>query len=84
MRPLDDEYTLEALRAMTGEERIRIAMRRTDEMRRNIAARYRAEHPGCAEWEVKVELLRHAFAPEPVPDDVVATLQDYVGPPLGF
>jgi|GEM_PF-4112880 len=71
------EYTTEELQAMTGEERIRIAIRMTDEIRRGIAARYRAEHPGCAEWEVKLELLRWSFAPEPVPVAVEAAMREY-------
>ena len=73
----DGQYTIEELRAMTGEERLQIAMRMTDEARRGIAERFRAEHPGCAEWEVKLELLRYSFAPEPVPAAVEAAMREY-------
>jgi hypothetical protein len=76
----DDEYTIEELRAMTDEERMQIVFRKSDDLRRSIAERFRAEHPGCAEWEVKLELLRHAFAPEPVPAGVEAWLRDNDGP----
>jgi hypothetical protein len=71
------EYSLEELRAMTGEERLCIAMRKTDEARRGIAERFRAEHPGCAEWEVKLELLRYSFGSEPVPAAVEAAMREY-------
>jgi hypothetical protein len=75
----DGEYTIEELRAMTGEERMQIVFKKSDELRRSIAERFRAEHPGCAEWEVKLELLRHSFAPEPVPAGVEAALREYDG-----
>jgi hypothetical protein len=70
-------YTLDELRAMTGEERMQIVFRKSDELRRSIAERFRAEHPGCAEWEVKLELLRYSFAPEPVPAAVEAAMREY-------
>jgi hypothetical protein len=76
----DEEYTIEELRAMTDDQRMQLVCRRSDELRRRIAERFRAEHPGCAEWEVKLELLRHAFAPEPVPAGVEAWLREYDGP----
>src|SRR5215212_1734732 len=71
------EYTVEELRAMTGEERLKIALRMTDEIRRGIAERFRAEHPGCAEWEVKLELLRYSFSPEPVPAAVESAMREH-------
>jgi hypothetical protein len=77
MEPLYSDHTLEELRAMTGEERLRIAMQLTNEYRRRIAERFRAEHPGCAEWEVKLELLRVAFDPEPVPEPIVEWLKEH-------
>ena len=73
----DREFTVEELRAMTGEERLRIAMRMTDKVRRGIAERFRSEHPGCAEWEVKLELLRYSFGSEPVPAAVEAAMREY-------
>jgi hypothetical protein len=77
MSSQEREYTFEELQAMTGEERLVIAMRMTDESRRGIAERFRAEHPGCAEWEVKLELLRYSFAPKPVPPDVEEAMREY-------
>jgi len=79
MSPRDEEYTIEELRAMTDDERMQLVCRKSDEMRRGIADRFRAAHPGCAAWEVKMELLRHAFAPEPVPG-VEAWLRENDGP----
>lgn len=81
MRSDDDrEYTIEELRSMTDDERMQIVFRKSEALRRRIAEQFRMEHPGCAEWEVKLELLRHAFAPEPVPAGVEEWLRKYDGP----
>jgi len=58
---------LDILRKMTGEQRMKIAFKLTDFMRRMALARIRAEHPDWTSWEVKRELLRIAFLPEPLP-----------------
>ena len=58
---------LEVLRNMTGEQRISIAFKLTDFMRRATLSRIRAEHPEWSAWEVKRELLRIAFLPDPLP-----------------
>lgn len=58
---------LEILRKMTGEQRIKIAFKLTDFMRRAALARIRSEHPDWSEWQVKRELLRIAFLPDPLP-----------------
>jgi len=52
---------------MTGEQRIKIAFKLTDFMRRMALSRIRSEHPEWTEWEVKRELLRIAFLPKPLP-----------------
>jgi hypothetical protein len=58
---------LEILREMTGEQRMKIAFKLTDFMRRTALARIRSEHPEWTSWQVKRELLRIAFLPEPLP-----------------
>jgi hypothetical protein len=58
---------IELLRNMTGEQRIKIAFKLTDFMRRMALSRIRSEHPEWTEWEVKRELLRIAFLPKPLP-----------------
>jgi hypothetical protein len=58
---------LEILREMTGEQRMKIAFKLTDFMRRATLSRIRAEHPEWTDWQVKRELLRIAFLPAPLP-----------------
>ena len=58
---------LEILRKMTGEQRMQIAFKLTDFMRRAALSRIRSEHPEWTEWQVKRELLRIAFHPVPLP-----------------
>jgi hypothetical protein len=67
MNPDDREYTLEELRAMTGEQRMRITFELSDEMRRRELARIRAEHPDWILLEVVREWIRLCFLPEPMP-----------------
>jgi len=57
----------EILRGMTGEQRMKLAFKLTDFMRRSALSRIRSEHPEWTEWQVKRELLRIAFHPEPLP-----------------
>jgi hypothetical protein len=52
---------------MTGEQRMKIAFKLTDFMRRASLSRIRAEHPEWTDWQVKRELLRIAFLPAPLP-----------------
>ncbi|WP_325310962.1 hypothetical protein [Longimicrobium sp.] len=52
---------------MTGEERIRIAFKLSNFMRRSAASRIRTEHPDWTERQVKRELVRVSFLPEPLP-----------------
>jgi len=59
---------LATLRNMTGEQRLRMAFRLTDFMRRAALSRIRSEHPEWSEWQVKRELLRIAFYPAPLPE----------------
>lgn len=58
---------LDILRKMTGEQRIKIAFDLTDFLRRMALSRIRAENPEWSDWQVKRELLRIAFLPEPLP-----------------
>jgi hypothetical protein len=65
--PEVERLRIERLRRMTGEERIRIAFRLTDFTRRAAASRIRAEHPDWTERQVKRELVRISFLPDPLP-----------------
>lgn len=58
---------IEILRGMTGEQRVKLAFKLTDILRRSSLSRIRAEHPEWTDWQVKRELLRIAFHPEPLP-----------------
>lgn len=53
----------EIIRRMTGEQRLLLAI----EMSELAASRLRQEHPDWTEWEIKRELLRYAFAGQPLP-----------------
>jgi hypothetical protein len=65
--PDAEALQIELFRQMTGEERIKRAFRLTDFMRRVTISRIRAEHPEWREWQIKRELLRLAFLPDPLP-----------------
>jgi len=67
-RPDVETMRLEALRRMTGEQRIAITFQLTNLMRRAAVGRIRAENPGWSDAQVKRELLRIAFLPAPLPD----------------
>ncbi len=58
---------LEIYRRMTGSQRVELAYRISMSMRETAASRIRAEHPEWGEEEIKRELLRLAFFPNPLP-----------------
>ncbi|HET6763572.1 MAG TPA: hypothetical protein VFH27_07860 [Longimicrobiaceae bacterium] len=62
-----EKMRIEALRRMTGEQRIAITFQLTNMMRRAAVGRIRAEHPDYEEWQVKLEYLREVFHPDPLP-----------------
>jgi hypothetical protein len=55
-------------RAMTGEQRLKLAMEMSLMARELALTRLRLEHPDWSEWELKRELLRYAFGNEPWPE----------------
>jgi hypothetical protein len=57
----------EIIRNMTGEQRVKIVFQMSNFMRSMAISRIRAEHPDWTEWQIKRELLRLAFLPEPLP-----------------
>ena len=57
----------EAYRQLTDQQRMRITLDLTDEMRRREFARIRAEHPDWIRLEVIREWIRLCFLPEPMP-----------------
>jgi hypothetical protein len=61
------EIQLDIYRRMTGEQRLRLALEMSDFARELSLSRIRAEHPDWSDWEVKRELLRLQFLPEPLP-----------------
>lgn len=61
------EIQLEIFRRMTGEERLRRALELSDFAREVSLSRIRSEHPDWSDWEVKRELLRITFLPNPLP-----------------
>jgi hypothetical protein len=58
---------LEIYRAMTGEERLLLALEMSLFARALAKASIRQEHPDWTEGQVARELLRLAFLPEPLP-----------------
>lgn len=54
-------------RRMSGEQRLRIAMEMSDLARELTLARLRLDHPAWGEPELRRELLRYAFGPDPLP-----------------
>lgn len=61
------EIQLEIFRRMTGEQRLRRALELSDFAREVSLSRIRSEHPDWSEREVKRELLRITFLPNPLP-----------------
>jgi hypothetical protein len=61
------EIQLNIFRGMTGEQRLRLALDMSDFAREISLSRIRAEHLDWSDWEVKRELLRLQFLPEPLP-----------------
>jgi hypothetical protein len=59
---------LEIYRAMSGEQRLLMALEMSDFVRDLAKARIRREHPEWPESEVNRELLRIAFLPGPIPE----------------
>jgi hypothetical protein len=52
---------------MTGEQRVRMAMDLSHATREMALSRIRMEHPDWSDWQVKRELLRLTFLPDPLP-----------------
>ena len=61
---------LDLYRQMTGAERFQLAMRMSTLAREFATARIRRDHPSWSDREVKRELIRISFLPEPVPSDL--------------
>lgn len=61
---------LDALRRMSGDERVKITVGMTNFMRKMTISRIRTEHPEWTDREIKRELLRIAFLPKPLPHDL--------------
>jgi hypothetical protein len=52
---------------MTGEQRLLLALDMSLFARKLAALRIRQDHPEWTDWEIKRELLRLAFLPQPLP-----------------
>jgi len=64
-----EELQFSVYRRMTGAERLRIALDLTAAARGLAKARLRKEHPAWSEDDLKRELIRYAFMPEPPPHE---------------
>jgi hypothetical protein len=62
-----EQVQLGVFRKMTGEQRLKLALEMSDFARELSLSRIRAEHPEWSDWEVKRELLRLDFLPDPLP-----------------
>ncbi len=61
------EVQLRVLRAMSGEQRLLLAMEMSEFARDLARAGIRRDHPDWNEAQVTRELLRFAFYPQPLP-----------------
>jgi hypothetical protein len=61
------EIQLQIHRSFSGEQRILIALEMCLFARELARERILSEHPDWDEWQVKRELLRIAFLPQPLP-----------------
>jgi len=66
--PAAREVQLKVLRAMSGEQRLLLAIEMSEFARELSRAGIRQQHPEWSEKEVIRELLRRAFFPAPLPD----------------
>lgn len=57
----------EILRNMSGEQRVKLVFQMSNFMRKMAISRIRSEHPDWTESQVKRELLRLSFLPDPLP-----------------
>lgn len=65
--PKVEAMQLEALRSMTGGQRVLLGMELSILSREFMKAGVRHEHPGWTERQVKLEVLRLLFFPQPLP-----------------
>ena len=65
--PAAHAVQLEILRAMTGEQRLLMALEMSLLVRELAKAGIRRDHPDWTEGQVSREVLRRAFLPEPLP-----------------
>jgi len=68
--PATRKIQLEIERAMTGEERLIRALEMSVFARDLAKARIRSDHPDWSETQVAREVLRLAFLPDPLPNDL--------------
>lgn len=61
------EVQLRIYRAMSGEQKILIALEMSEFARELAKARIREDHPDWEKWQVDLEWFRIVFSPEPVP-----------------
>jgi hypothetical protein len=61
------EVQLAVFRRMSGEQRLKLALEMSDFARELSLSRIRSENPSWSDWEVKRELLRLDFLPDPLP-----------------
>jgi hypothetical protein len=61
------EVQLNIFRRMTEEQRLAMALEMSGLVRETILSRIQSEHPEWTDWQVKRELLRLTFLPEPLP-----------------
>lgn len=65
--PKVEAMQLEALRSMTGGQRVLLGMELSLLSREFMKAGIRREHPEWTEREVRLEVLRLLFFPQPLP-----------------
>jgi len=73
--PEAEAIQLEVFRRMTGEQRLQMALEMSEALREISLSRIRSEHPEWPEWEVKRELLRLGFLPDPLPSGIAMTYE---------
>ena len=66
----------EVLRAMSGEQRILLAFEMSEFVRALARVGIQLDHPDWSESRVKLELLKLAFHPEPLPPGLEKLFQN--------
>jgi hypothetical protein len=78
--PAAQDVQLDIQRSLSGEQRLVLAFEMSLFARELSKERIRGEHPEWEEAQIKLELLRLAFFPDPLPKGIEAAFDANISP----